>query len=104
MAVVPNVVEKEVFDLREEVAFFHKGEYELPVGVYQAFVGLFVAVGAGIFHSIFFFKAFDLSVSEHRKSRHCDHQGANAKVLVALSELGHRGFLVGIVHEVYVAL
>ena len=103
-AVVPNVVEKEVFDLGKKPALFHQREYQLPVAVYQAFVGLFVAVGSRVFHSVFFFKAFDLAVAEHRKSGHRDHKSADAKVLVALSELRHGGFFVGIVHEVYVAL
>ena len=103
-AVVPNVVEKEVFDLGKEPALFHQREYQLPVAVYQAFVGLFVAVGARVFHSVFFFKAFDLAVAEHRKAWHRYHQRADAKVLVALSELRHGGFLVGVVHKVDVAL
>ena len=102
--VVPNVVEKEVLDLGKEPALFHEREYQLPVAVDQAFVGLFVAVGSRVFHSVLFFKAFDLAVAEHRQSRHCDHKSADAKVLVALSELRHGGFLVGVVHEVYVAL
>ena len=63
----------------------------------------FVAVGFGEFHTVFFGKAFNLSVSEHRKSRHRNHQRTDAEVFVSLTELRNRRIFVGIVHKVYVA-
>ena len=43
-------------------------------------------------------------MAEHRKSGECCKKGAASEVLVAVSELGYGGFLVGVVHEVDVAL
>src|SRR5579859_5709147 len=65
---------------------------------------MFFMVGSPIFHSITLGKALHLAMSEHRKTRQCCHHRANAKIFVALPKLVYRGALVGIVHEVDVAL
>ena len=82
----------------------HDRENEGTVTVHQSFVNLFVLVCTGIFHSVFFLVAFKLTVTEHWKTRHCDHQSADTKIFVSASKLGDCCFFIRIVHEVYVAL
>src|SRR6185369_3724874 len=70
----------------------------------QPIIRTLVIVGATVLHSIFFGIAFDLTVTEHGKTRKCRHQGTDAEIFVPLPKLLDRGLLVGIVHEVDVAL
>ena len=76
----------------------------MPVAVDKILVWSFVAVSLGKFHTVLFFKSFNLAVAEHRKTRHCNHQCTYTKVFVILSELGNGSVFVRVVHEVYVAL
>ena len=91
-----------MFNSGENVPFFHEGK-DLPVmSRNQRFVRLFVPVCLAVFHAVFFLESFNLSVPEHWKTRHGCHHGADTEILVIPAELCDRGFLVGIVHEVYV--
>ena len=67
-------------------------------------IRLFVPVGPDIFHAVFFGKTFHLAMTEHGKTRQCCEQSRCAEVAVVPAELIHSGFLVGIVHEVDIAL
>ena len=75
----------------------------MPVPVYEVLVRSFVFIRLGEFHTVFFGKAFNLSVTEHRKSRHCNHKRTDAEVFVVLAELRNGSVFVRIVHKVYVA-
>ena len=55
-------------------------------------------------HAVLLGEAFDLAVAEHGQAGQRGHQGADAEVLVAVAELVDRGALVGVGHEVDVAL
>ena len=68
--------------------------------VYQPLIGFFVPLRAGKFHSVLFIKSFDLSVTDHRQSRHGRQKQADSEVFIAFSELFGGGFFVGIVHEI----
>ena len=103
-AIVPYIIEKEIFNLGKKVSLVHERENQVAVTVHESFVNLFILVCACIFHSVFFFKAFKLTVSKHRKTWHCDHESADSKVFVSLSELCNCSFFIRIVHEVYIAL
>ena len=52
----------------------------------------------------FSLKPCDLAVAEHRQARQRREDRRDAEVLVALAELLDRGLLVGVAHEVDVAL
>ncbi len=66
----------------------------------KPFVLGFVPVCPVIFHAILFGKPFYLSMPEHGQPRKGAHQYTDTKILVAFSKLFHRGFLIGIVHEI----
>ena len=70
----------------------------------EAFVGNFISICARIFHAVLFFEAFDLAVTEHRKSGHRNHECTHAEIFIALAELSDGGLFVGIVEEVDKAL
>ena len=70
----------------------------------QFAVGPLVLVGAAVFHAVTLFEALDLAVTKHWQAGQRRHQRADAKVFVALGELVDRGALIGIAHEVDVAL
>ena len=71
---------------------------------YQPCIGRLVVIRTTIFHSIALAESFHLPVSEHRQTWQRSHQRAHAEVLVAFPKLVHRCALVGIIHEVHVAL
>ena len=76
----------------------------MPVTVNKPLVRFFVFIGFCIFHAVLFFKAFNLSVTEHWEPRHSNHECTYSKIFVAFSKLCYGCFLIRIVHEVYVAL
>ena len=104
MTVIPHIVEQEILDTREKIAFFEERENLALVAVDEILIGRFVAVSPRVFHAVFFFKALDLTVTEHRQARHCRHKSANAEIFVAFSELCDRRFFIGVVHEVDISL
>ncbi len=67
-------------------------------------VGRLVAVGAAVFHPVLLLEALELAMAEHGQSGHGRHHRAYAEIFVSPAELGDRGLLVGIVHEVDEAL
>ena len=67
-------------------------------------VGLLVERRAPELHPVLLAEALDLAVAEHRQAGQRRHDRRDAEVLVALAELLDRGLLVGVAHEVDVAL
>jgi hypothetical protein len=70
----------------------------------EAFVGPLVHLGLLELHAVALGEALDLAVAEHGQAGQRGQQGADAEVLVAGAELVDGGALVGIAHEVDVAL
>ena len=70
----------------------------------QMLIRQFIIVCVLVFHPIFFGEAFHLSVTEHGQAGKVDHNRADAKIFVAIAKLLDGGLLIGIVHEVDVAL
>ncbi len=67
-------------------------------------VGALVERRAPELHAVLLAVALDLAVPEHRQARERRHDHRDAEVLVALAELLDGGLLVGVAHEVDVAL
>ena len=65
---------------------------------------MFVPQRLAEFHAVLFGIALELPVPKHGQTGHGGHEHADAEVLVALAELIDGGALVGVVHEVDVAL
>ncbi len=61
---------------------------------------MLVPIRAAKLHAIFFRVSFDLPVPEHRQTRQCAQQNANAKILIPFAKLIHRRALIGVVHEI----
>ena len=76
----------------------------MPVTVYKILTWFFIFIRFCILHTVFFGKSFDLTMSEHWKTWHCYHQGADTKVFIAITELGNCSFFIRIVHKVYISL
>ena len=74
------------------------------VALNEAFVGGLVVAGLVILHAVFLGEALDLAVAEHGQSGERGHHGGDAEIFVAGAELVDGGALVGIAHEVDVAL
>ncbi len=70
----------------------------------EVFVGLLVHLGLLELHAVALGVALDLAVAEHGQAGQRGEQGADAEVFVAAAELVDRGALVGVAHEVDVAL
>ena len=70
----------------------------------KPFIRAFVVVGPPVFHSVLLMEAFNLSVPDHRKAGKRRQQRAYREVLVTVAELGDGRLLIGVVHEVHVAL
>ncbi|OQA94010.1 MAG: hypothetical protein BWY25_03017 [Chloroflexi bacterium ADurb.Bin222] len=90
--------------LGEQIAFVEQREDLLLVPGHQPGIGMLFPIGAAEFHAVLFGVALDLPVTEHRQAGEGRHERADPEVFVALAELIYRGPLVGIVHEVDVAL
>ena len=74
------------------------------VACHQPRVRLLVERRAPELHPVLLAEALDLAVAQHRQPGQRGHDRRDADVLVALAELLDRGLLVGVVHEVDVAL
>ncbi len=102
--IVHDVVEPEVANLGEQAPAMDEGE-ELPfVAGDESLVGPLVPRGATKLHAVLLGEPLDLPVAEHREARHRDQHRRDPEVLVPGSELLDRRPLVGVVHEVDVAL
>ncbi len=99
-----EVVELEIGDPGEVAAAVQQRE-DLPFVVSdERLVRRFVPVGAAVLHAVLLAVPLDLAVAEHRQPRQGGKQHRHAEVLVAHAELLDGGRLVGVVHEVDVAL
>ena len=67
-------------------------------------IGRLVVARPAVLHAVLFGEAFDLAVAEHGQAGQRGHDDGNAEALVAGAELVNRGALIGIAHEVDVAL
>ena len=74
------------------------------VALDQRRVGIFLVARPAILHAVLFGVALDLAVAEHGQSGQRGHEGGDAEALVAGAELIDGGALVGIAHEVDIAL
>jgi len=71
--------------------------------VQQLRIDILIPISFTIFHTVFLFKALNLTMPKHRQPRHGNHHGTNPKIFVPFSELFYRGFLIGIVHKIDIA-
>ena len=100
----PEVVESEVGAVGKDAAVLEqRGDLAL-VARDEALVGPLVHLGRLELHAVALGEAFDLAVAEHGQAGERGEQGADAEVLVAVAELVDGGALVGVGHEVDVAL
>ena len=74
------------------------------VALDEPVVGRLVVARPLVFHAVLLGEAFDLAVAEHGQAGQRGHHDGNAEALVARAELVDGGALVGIAHEVDVAL
>ena len=70
----------------------------------QPRVGLLIERRPTELHAVLLAEPLDLAVADHRQPGQRRHHRRDAEVLVALAELLDRGLLVGVAHEVDVAL
>ena len=101
---VPEVVEGEVGAAGEDVALLEQRSDLALVAGDQVFVGPLLHLGLLELHAVALGEAFDLAVAEHGQPGQGGEQGADAEVFVAGAELVDSGALVGVGHEVDVAL
>ena len=99
-----QVVQQEVARLGEPGAAVEEREDLALVTLDQPRVGLLVEHRPAELHAVLLAEALDLPVAEHRQPGECREDGRDAEVLVALAELLERRLLVGVAHEVDVAL
>src|SRR6185312_14710620 len=71
---------------------------------HQPGVGRLVVIRATIFHSISFTETFYLTMAKHGQAGQGRQQSAYSEVFISFAKLIDRRALVGIVHEIYVAL
>ena len=100
----PEIEEGEVCAFGEHVAIFEERCDLALVAFDEVLVRGLVVAGTLVLHAVLFGKGFYLAVAEHGKARKGGHHGADAEVFVAGPKLINRGTLVGIAHEVHVAL
>ena len=103
-AVVPCIVDVEMLDTAEEVAPSEQGEYPPVVLVDHPLVRLLVPVCPPVLHAVLLLQTLYLAMAEHRQTGQRGEYGADGEVAVAVAELCDRGLLVGVVHEVHIAL
>ena len=84
--------------------FLSSGAMSMLVARDQALVWMLVHAGALELHAVALGEAFDLAVAKHGQAGQGGQQRADAEVFVAVAELVDGGALVGIAHEVDVAL
>ena len=103
-AVGREVVQQEVARLGEVAAPVEQRDDLALVALDQPRVRLLVHRRPPELHPVLLGEALELAVPEHRQARQRREQRRDADVLVALAELLGRRLLVGVVHEVDVAL
>ena len=101
---VPEVVEGEVGAAGEDVSLGQQGRDLSLVARDEALVGPLVEHCLLELHAVALGESLDLAVGEHGQAGKGRKQGADAEVLVAGAELVDGGTLVGVAHEVDVAL
>ena len=101
---VPEVVEGEVGAAGEDVALGQQRSDLALVARDQALVGPLVEHRLLELHAVALGESLDLAMREHGQAGQRGQQGADAEVLVAGAKLVDGGALVGVAHEVDVAL
>ena len=101
---VDEVVQQEVVRLGEPRPPMEQREDLALVALDEPRVGLLVERRPPELHPVLLAEALDLAVAEHRQPGQRRQDRRHAEVLVALAELLDRGLLVGVAHEVDVAL
>ena len=99
-----HIEQQEVAHIGEHVTALEQREDLALVALDEPAVRGLLLECAPEFHPVPLGESLDLPVAEHRQAGQRDHQRAHAEVLVALPELVHRRPLVGVAHEVDVAL
>ena len=99
-----EVVQQEVARLGEPRPAMEQREDLALVAFDQPRVRSLVERRAAELHAVLLAEALDLAVPQHRQPGQRRHHRRDAEVLVALAELLDRGLLVGVAHEVHVAL
>ena len=99
-----EVVQQEVARLGEPGPPVEQREDLALVALDQPRVRALVERRPAELHPVLLAEALDLAVAEHRQPGQRREDGGHPEVLVALAELLERGLLVGVAHEVDVAL
>ena len=99
-----EVVEQEVAALGEEPAALEQRRDLALVALDEPLVGRLFVARPAVLHAVLFGEAFDLAVAEHGQAGQGGHHDGDAEALVAGAELVDCRALVGIAHEVDVAL
>ena len=99
-----EVVEQEVAALGKEPAALEQRGNLAFVALDHPGIGVFVVARPLVLHAVLLGEALDLAVAEHRQAGQRGHHRRNAKAFIALAELIDGRALVGIAHEVHVAL
>ena len=99
-----EIVQNEVFRFREKPSATQQREDPHFVPANQPLINLFVPIGTLVLHAVFFVKALDLTMAEHRQTGHGYQQNAGAEILPLRTELGNRRFFIRVIHEIDEAL
>ena len=99
-----EVVEQEVRALGKEPAALEQRRNLALVALDKPVIGIFLVARPAVLHAVLLCESLDLAVAEHGQAGQRGHHDRDAEVFVALAELVDGGALVGIGHEVDVAL
>ena len=99
-----EVVEQEVAALGKEPAALEQRGNLAFMALDHPGIGVLVVARALVLHAVLFGEALDLAVAEHGQAGQRGHHRRNSEAFIALAELIDGRALVGIAHEVHVAL
>ena len=99
-----EVIEQEVAAFGEEPAALEQGRDFALMAIDQPLVRILFVTGPAVLHAVLLSESLNLAVTEHGQSGQSGHHDGDAEALVPGAELVDRGALVGIAHEIDVAL
>src|ERR1700733_3145985 len=100
----PEVKEGKVLAFGEDVAFSKQRRDLALMAFDEMMVWRLLVARMLVLHAVLFREGFNLAVAEHWQAGEGRHHGADAEVFVAGAKLIDSGALVGIAHEVDIAL
>ena len=101
---VIEIVQQEILNPGEQITAAHKWENLPLVTLDQVPIRVLIPIGPAEFHAVFLGKTFHLPMAKHRQAGHGGHQGADPEILIPFAKLVHCRALVGVVHEIDIAL